>query len=222
MTDDVWMSSVMTNHSIGDKQGAREKYFGREWAPASDIFHSSEDAERTLVHKYRRGEALARKELTEAMFVFDHARWSKQKDLFYAGNFYAVKGRLAEVFQEFDLGDGGLIEFPIYEEDKETPVAGGPFYLLNFGCIKETFVPEESRNIRPRRTVEDHGYELWKDNSGVRDGDIALRRTALQGCDLWVERKYEERLFMSGRLHDAIEAADTGVDFRFAKCRFVD
>ena len=31
----VWMSSVLDNYDIGMKQGARAKFFGHEWNPAS-------------------------------------------------------------------------------------------------------------------------------------------------------------------------------------------
>lgn len=119
--------------------------------------------------------------------------------------------------QQFNLGEGGLIEFPVYGGDRVAPVAGGLFYLLNFGCVRDAFVPEESRKICSRRTVADQGYELWKDNMGVGDGDKAVRRAAPDGCGLWFEKKHEERIFMSGRLHDAIEATGTGVDFRFSQ-----
>jgi len=29
----VWVSSVMSDYSIGDKQGIREKFYGEDWAP---------------------------------------------------------------------------------------------------------------------------------------------------------------------------------------------
>jgi len=49
-----------------------------------------------------------------------------------------------------------------------------------------------------------------------------LTTAALEGADLWCERKLENRLFMSGRLHDAIQAAKVKVKFRFAKVRIVE
>ena len=140
-------------------------------------------------------------------------------DLFCAGPFYAVKGRLADVLKDFDLGNGGLIEFPIYQADKATRLPG-PFYLLNFGAVKDNFVASESLKLRPRRTMNSDGYELWA-TYGLEDGDIALTAGAFEGADLWHERKLENKLFMSGRLHDAILAAKVKVKFRFAKVRII-
>ena len=51
MTSEVWVSSVMTDSSIGNKQGAREKYFGEDWAPADfmigpSLIYSSQAVEK--------------------------------------------------------------------------------------------------------------------------------------------------------------------------------
>jgi hypothetical protein len=222
MSKEIWMCSVMGRPSMMDKQGARAKYFGRDWPPASFKIHASEDADYSVRAKHKSGIALKREEMTEAMFVFDHKHWKRTKDFFMGGNFYAVRGQLAKAFQQFDLGDGGLFEFPIYEEDKVTPISGGPFYLLNFGCVKDTLVIEESQNLHQYRTLESDGYEKWEDWSNIQDGDIVLRADALQGCDLWFENKLRERFFVSGPLHDAIEAANSGVNFYFTKCRLAE
>ncbi|NRP70988.1 hypothetical protein ILFOPFJJ_01870 [Ensifer psoraleae] len=148
------------------------------------------------------------------------ANWKRVGDLFTAGPFYAVKGRLAEVLKDFDLGGGGLVEFPIYEADKTTRLPG-PFYFLNFGAVKDSFVPSESRKLRPRRTMERDGYDLWA-TYDLEDGDIALTTAAFEGADLWHERKLENRLFMSGRLHDAIVAATVKDNFQFAQAHTID
>ncbi|MEM8750672.1 MAG: hypothetical protein AAGF28_10230 [Pseudomonadota bacterium] len=222
MTGEVWISSVMNDHSLSTRSGARAKYYGKDWPPPTFDLREGPDVDMQAYRRYWRGETLAREELTEALFVFDKGRWAKRKDLFTAGSFYAVKGRLAEVLAAFDLGEGGLIEFPVYEEDKRTLVEGGPYYLLKFGCIKNTFVPEKSIGLRSRRTIEQDGYELWADYMNLKDGDIAVTRDALDGPDLWFEKKLQDRIFMSGRLHDAILAAKVNVDFRFSKARLLD
>lgn len=219
MTGQVWVSSVMSDYSIGDKQGIREKFYGEDWAPPT--FQLSVPSKQRLEahHRHNRGETLERTDFPEAMYVFAENNWKRVGDLFTAGSFYAVKGRLAEVLKDFDLGRGGLIEFPIYEADKKTRLPG-PFYLLNFGAVKDSFIPEESQKLRPRRTVKDDGYELWATYK-LLDGDIAVTPAALEGPDLWFERKLDNRLFMSGRLHDAILAAKVKVKFQFAQARIV-
>ena len=220
MPDTVWVSSVMSDYTIGNRQGIREKFYGQDWAPPT--FQLGVAPKHVLEAHWRHnsGETLERTDFPEAMYVFAENNWKRVGDLFCAGPFYAVKGRLAEVLKDFDLGKGGLIEFPIYKADKSTRLPG-PFYLLNFGAVKDSFVPSETRSkLFPSRTVERDGYDLWL--TYPEDGDVALTTAALEGADLWCERKLENRLFMSGRLHDAIQAAKVKVKFRFAKVRIVE
>ncbi len=220
MSGEVWVSSVMSNYSIGNNQGAREKFFGRQWAPPTHVIAPEPEDVMNAHRRHKQGVRLSREKMTEAMFIFDEERWKRVGDLFMAGPFYAAKGRLAELLQTFDLGDGGLIEFPIFQADKRTPLPG-PFYLLNFGCQKDTFLPEQSRGVKLWFSVEDAGFELWQDNLALEDDDIAVGPSARSGCDLWFEKRLHERIFTSGRLHDAIVAADLNVDFKFTKARTI-
>lgn len=220
MPNSVWVSSVMTDSSIGDRQGIREKHFGLDWAPPTFNLGLSPKHIFEAHLRHRKGEKLERTDFPEAMYVFAEGNWRRCGDLFFAGPFYAVKGKLAEVLKNFDLGEGGLIEFPIYEADKITQLPG-PFYFLNFGAIKDSFVPSKSKKLYSRRTIENDGYELWATYK-LEDGDIALTGAALEGADLWFERKLEDSIFMSGRLHDAILAAKVKTKFQFAKAQIID
>ncbi|MDK1386891.1 hypothetical protein QN224_15890 [Sinorhizobium sp. 8-89] len=220
MADTVWVSSVMSDYSIGNRQGIREKFYGEDWAPPTFQLGVEPNHVVQAHRRHSAGEALERTDFPEAMYVFAENNWKRVGDLFCAGPFYAVKGRLADVLKEFDLGKGGLLEFPIYEADKKTRLPG-PFYLLNFGAVKDSFVPSETRSkLFPRRTVERDGYELWA-TYDLEGGDIALTAAAFEGADLWHERKLQRLLFMSGRLHEAILAAKVKVKFRFARVRIV-
>ncbi|MEZ5884474.1 MAG: hypothetical protein R3D53_11615 [Paracoccaceae bacterium] len=111
MTQEVWVSSVMTGSSrggrIGDKQGIREKYYGEDWAPPTFILGVPPKHVLAAIRRHYDGHTLTREEFTEAMYVFDEKRWARQKDLFMAGGFYAVQGKLAEVLKQFDLGEAG-------------------------------------------------------------------------------------------------------------------
>ncbi|MBK3745069.1 hypothetical protein G3A39_38405 [Paraburkholderia aspalathi] len=219
MPNSVWVSSVMSDHSIGDKQGIREKYFDGEWAQPTFNLGLAPKRIFQAHMRHMKGEKVQRDELPEAMYVFAETNWKRCGDLFFAGPFYAVKGKLAEVLKGFDLGEGGLIELPIYEADKTTMLPG-PFYFLNFGAIKNSMIPQESNKLYPRRTLESDGYERWATYT-LRDDDIAVGVTALEGADLWFDPKLENRIFMSGRLHDAILEAKVKTNFRFAKAKII-
>lgn len=220
MTGQVWVSSVMGNSSITNKQGIREKYFGEDWAPPEFKYGAPSKKLLDAFGRHRKGERIERTDFPEAMYVFSESHWQSVGDLFGAGPFYAVKGKLVEVLKRFDLGDGELIEFPIYQADKKTPLPG-PFYLLNFGAQKNSFLPKESRGVKPFFTLKKHGVEVWDAGLRPADDDIAVTAAALEGPDLWIEPRLKDTIFMSGRLHYAIVEARIKIDFRFSSARIV-
>ena len=70
MPGTVWVSSVMSDYSIGDRQGIREKFYGGDWAPPT--FQLGAEPEPVLrAHlRHNRGETLERTDFPEAMYVF--------------------------------------------------------------------------------------------------------------------------------------------------------
>jgi hypothetical protein len=220
MPDEIWVSTVGSNSQLFDKLGIREKHFGQDWAPPKFEMGTPTEEQAKRFNRHARGEKLRRDEFVEAAYVFDPKRWSRVKDLFAVDGFFCVKGKLAELLKRFDLGNGELVEFPIYEMDKTTRLPG-PFYFLNFGSQKDCFLPGESKNARMLVRNKEAGVEIWKRPIEPEDGDIAVSASALDGADIWIDPKLNSVIFMSGPLHDAIEAAKLGIDFRFSKARIV-
>ncbi|MGL5838595.1 MAG: hypothetical protein ACRCY3_08860 [Sphingorhabdus sp.] len=218
MSGKVWMSSVLSNHDIGMKQGVRAKFYDHEWNPADFVLPVPPPAVMEAHKRHTQGFALQRSEFSEAAAVWDEKRFSKIKDIFTAGPFYAVKGKLAEVLSRFDLGEGGLIPFTIYKADLETPYPG-EYFLLNFGCRKNTVLPEQSRNVVSRGRHHKTGVELWRVNSWSEDGDVIVSTTALEGPNLWFEERVDNKIFMSDALAQAL--IDVGMKdvFRLQECR---
>lgn len=221
VTQDVWISSVGSNSQLFNKPGIREKYFGQDWAPAKFEFDTPTNEHMQNLQRYKRADKLQRRQLLEAAYVFDEKRWSRVKDLFALEGFYAVKGKLAEILKQFDLGGTELVEFPIYQADKTTQLPG-PFYFLNFGSRKDSFLIEKTKGARLRGRHAQTREEVWDGPYFPKDGDVAVSSAALEGADLWVEPKYIGKIFMSSALHDAIEAARLKIDFLFAKARIVE
>jgi uncharacterized protein DUF1629 len=220
LSDETWVSSVGSNSMLFDKPGIREKHYGQDWAPPKFEFGVRTEVQVKNVNRHVRGEKLQREEFVEAAYVFDPKRWSRVKDLFALEGFFAVKGRLAELLATFDLGDGELVEFPIYEADKITRLPG-PYYFLNFGSQKDCFLSKDSIGARLLGKNKITGQELWAGPIEPEDGDIAVSVEARDGADLWIDPKLKGKIFMSGRLHDAIEVANLRIDFCFARTRIL-
>ncbi|MFK4003716.1 hypothetical protein [Qipengyuania sp. NPDC077563] len=217
MSSKVWMSSVLSNHNIGLKQGARTKFFGHEWNPASLEIPLSPDDVHAASRRHREGFALERSEFPEAIAVWDQKRFKKVKEIFMAGPFYAVQGKLAEVLARFDLGEGGLLPFTIYQADLETPYPG-EFFLLNFGCRKDTLVPESSKKVSKFVVVKKTGQQRWKVDDWIED-EVVLRDAALEGPDLWFEEALYNKIFVSDALAQAIMDIGMKDVFALEECR---
>lgn len=221
MTRLAWVSGVLSNYQIGMKQGLRAKFYGQEWNPAEFVIPLVNDKIAAAHRRHYQGETLERSDFTEAAAVWAEKNFNRTKDLFTAGPFYAVKGKLAEVLKDFDLGKGGLIPFTIYKADLVTPLEG-EFFLLNFGGPKNSFLPDESNSERVRTLFVDKqtGQPMWTISPRV-DDDIALSSAALEGADLWCEKAVIRTLFMSDRLVRAIQAAKVKINFELLRVRIV-
>jgi hypothetical protein len=138
MSGKVWFSSFMSDYRIGNKQGLRTKFRGEEWEPPQHMVAAESAKVYAAAMKHSKGYSLAEDDLPEAVAVFDTKSFRRAGELFVAGRFYAVKKQLADVLENFDLGDGGLIPFEIYENDLVTPIKE-QFYYLNFGARKKSF-----------------------------------------------------------------------------------
>ena len=218
MTGRAWMSSVLTPQGLGDSQGSRTKFYGHDWNPADFKIPLEPDEVYAAYRRYREGYTLARTEFPEAEAVWNEKRFSKRKDLFFAGPFFAVQGKLAEVLSRFDLGEGGLLPFTIYQADLEIPYPG-EFFLLNFGCRKDTVLPERSRNVVKFAVDYETGLQHWKVNSSAEDGDVVLSSSALSGADLWFEKFVDNKIFLKNDLAQALIAIGMGDIFKLQPCR---
>ncbi|MCJ2189241.1 hypothetical protein MTR66_20845, partial [Novosphingobium sp. 2638] len=191
------MSSLLSAN-IGYKQGTRGKLFGRDWDLETGLAAPDTPEYVAGLRRYMQGFSLRREEMPEAAAVWNEKYFKKVGDLFAEGGIYVVRGKLAEILSRFDLGEGGLVPFPVYKADLETPYPG-EFFLLNFGARKNTLVPEASPNVAERGVSPRTGQMLWKVQEWG-EGQVALSPAALDGPDLWGEEVLDNKIFMSDAL----------------------
>jgi hypothetical protein len=225
MADQVWISEVMSNGDLGNKLGIRQKWYGEPWE-APYVRHyvpKISDRVRAAIFKHGAGHTMTREEMPEASAVYSATHFKRAKDVFFAGAFLAVKGKVAEVLSKFDFGaGGGLVPYTIYEADEKTPLPG-PFYLVNFGPWKDCFLPDASTKVEKIGVHHQTGQTHWS-LKYLKDGDIAVSPAALAGSDLWMCPGVESRIFMSNRLVEALKTALSDAafaDFELHRCRVV-
>lgn len=220
MSNRVWISQVRTDSRIGSKQGLRAKFYDSGWEPAQFRIPTPSEAILDAEARHRKGLRLDREEMTEAIAIWEEARFSRVGDLFYAGPFLAVKGKLAGVLARFNLGDGALLPISVLKADLKTLVEGA-FFLLNLGSQKDNLLPDESTGLTRLYVETKTGTQIWGARGDVKDGEIALRPDALLGADMWCERAIFNSIFMSDALVSALHVAEVKVDFRLNSCRIV-
>lgn len=206
---------------LGDKQGLRKKYKGSEWEPVGWQRPLAPPHAREARDRSNSGYKIARDQFPEAVAVWEEGAFAKTGDFLWAGPFLTVNEKVADVLRQFDLGEGELVPVPLFKADLETPWPA-PYFYINYGGPKDTFQPEQSRNVQFRLKVPATGQEIYDVPFKIADGDIALSAAARAGGAVWIEQKIRSRLFLSEELVVALLDTGINVDLRLAKCRIVE
>ena len=222
---EVWISSWRSDYRIGNKCGVRTKYRGRDWDSAKFILDMPPAYAQKAFDKVNFGITLDRDDFPEAGAVWNEKAFLRKGDLFYVGLFAAVKGKMLEVLSQFDLGEGGLVDIPMFKADLETPWPERCCWI-NFGSAKTCFVAKESSQTRIHSLGENPELEQerWNIRGNAEDFSIAVSEAALKGADLWTEGQLVEEIFMSGRLAHALKLAKpkTAGSLRLHQARIVE
>lgn len=219
MSGKVWISSMHSNYLLGDKPGIRAKFFGKDWAPARHELDPPGHEFLSIIRRCAEGLGVERSKMPEAAAVWDKKAFARTHDLFAVAGFYVLRGKLAEVFSRFDLGEGGgLIPFTIYEADLETPYPG-EYWLLDYRGRKNTILPEQSENVVKFAVDHKTGQQIWKINGWHEDGDVVLSAAALDGPNIWYEEAVYGKIFMSSTLVRALQEAELAGDWQLKECQ---
>lgn len=219
MSSRTWVSNTR-NFVFGDKQGLRAKFFDEEWEPAQFEILPYSEAVRAARERHHLGKTLTRRELPEALAVWNPIQFGKVGALFYGGPFYAVREPLAEVLSRFDLGSGGLVPVPVLQADLSTPVEGR-YFMLNFGAEKNSICVNESINLKKHYVEKNTGKTVWMPRFCLSDGDLVVSSAALSGPDIWHEPAIGRAIFFSDQLAHAVKLAVPDFDFELCECRCV-
>ena len=124
-------------------------------------------------------------------------------NIFFAGSYWVVSERCADVLRQFDLGGGGLFPVKVCQKDKVTPVGDHDWFCINFSNVKPSLDPEASNHIWP---FGSHKVR-WTVMGALVDDDLVVSREALSGPDIWVEPKLLKAIFISDALGKALKKA---------------
>jgi hypothetical protein len=145
----------------------------------------------------------------------------KLPDICMASGFWVVSAACADVLRQFDLGLTSLYPVDIFQYDRTTRVEGDYFHLA-FGEVKNVFEPDQTPDVRVAsalRNPKPNGY--WRLKFTLSDGDTAVKKSALEGVDLWIDPSLLDIFFMSDALVQALKVAKLTRRFGLRKCRVV-
>ena len=121
------------------------------------------------------------------------------------------------VVQSFDTGPA--IFHPI---DLLDYVTGEPlnlrYYFWVYVSGKDALLPDQARMIRLSHYPKTGRY---RPRTEIKDDCIALSRAALEGADLWVDRRLLDVFFVSDRLAQVLDAAGMAKELELRSCRIV-
>jgi len=140
--------------------------------------------------------------------------------VFHGGGGLKLSAPIAAVLRQCDLGKAFLIPAQLYLYDRRTPIDKKYFIYASYER-KEAFVPELSRDVRTNPYDKTDPPPYWNMPWEPKDGDIAVRETALEGADMWMDPKLDGSLFMKGRLVAALQQAGFEKIFSLTRCRVV-
>lgn len=210
MNDYVWMSK------LSGVSSSRRLY---------NSFHDADSAKeerlRAITRKIQEGAPITADEVPEAIFggpiTKDHHY--KFPHFFFAYGFWIVSSAAAEVLRQFDLGSGGLYPVKAYrKKDLVTPIEG-EWFCINFGNVKQAFLPDESSN-KNHSYIRD-GRKGWFPRAAMKDLDFAFTSAAIVGPDIWLDFDVGDVLFLSAELGDALKKAKADKGFKLMKGRII-
>jgi hypothetical protein len=214
--DKVWISPSFINTEIFKKLRVitSDKPGNADPDPEKEAHLAS------VSRQYKNGYSLAEADIPKAFAGMYRDTWvSPMPDFSYGNGFFLLSERCANVFRQFDLGTGGLFPVDVYQGSRKSLVKGGPIFLLDFGCRKDSFMPEESKLEK---------FDLWTKPPmqwaprSIEDDDCAVNHAALEGPDLWVEARVGASFFMSDRLAEELRKAKVAKNIRMRRCRMVE
>jgi hypothetical protein len=209
MSDLVWLSVAMHDP--------------RHLRPLTHSFSDSEawmNFARDCRRRNDAGEPLGPDCFPEMIFPSEYAKGDCKSlpDLFFAGSFWAVSLRCADVLRQFDFGHGALYSVKVTQKDKVTPIGDHEWFCVNFGNVKRAFLREHSDPIQFRRAIAARPTF----SSTIEDGQCAVSSAVLEGPDIWIDPDIDRGIFLSGSLGNALRKAKCASGWGLRRCRVIE
>ncbi len=118
-----------------------------------------------------------------------------------SGGIHVISEKFRDLLASFDLGANEVFEVPLYEFDQKT-LRPGRWFIFHLCETKDTLVPEQSDGLEQR------GGIVGNFRSALAQKDVlAVKASAAEGADIWLDLHILGRIFLSDRLKSALKPA---------------
>jgi hypothetical protein len=169
----------------------------------------------TILKRNDQGESLDQSFFPKKVWAtqrFDVRR--KLPYVFHGYGYYVISAACADVFRQFDMGQGHLYPVSVVGKDRMTPLDDGEWFCINFGNQKQAVILENSLGAKENPFQKG----IWQLSFEVQDNQIFVSGAALHGPDIWIDTGLLDGLFMSNRLVAALKRAKLDRRFGFRRC----
>jgi hypothetical protein len=209
MSDTAWVSNAM--NYVGGQDMTTDK--------------TEEDSTKVIAIMKRNesGESLSAEHFPKYIWPGRNAKrpFKRIPRFFQAGGYWVVDKPVADILRQFDMGKGALYPVKIFQKDRTTQV-DGDYFCINFGNVKQAFLPEDSSDRMMKRGSPDFGDPTYYLLPFVpRDLEMFLSFAASEGPDIWVDPLVVDAFFISDPLRTALKKAKLDGAFRLFKCQII-
>lgn len=122
----------------------------------------------------------------------------------------------ADILKQFNMGENSLTPLQIFDLETQKLMSDEVFYFLNI-CERRKFLYEPENNVLLSVYARfEHGLMYKMEKSG---GDAIVKNKALDcDVDLWHDQQLFLSIFMSDRLHNALDEAGFREAWRPLSC----
>ncbi|MCB1428895.1 MAG: hypothetical protein KDJ66_07200 [Nitratireductor sp.] len=182
----------------------------------ADLVVEDNDAAITALNAMDRGETLSPGQFPRRIWGDRHSKPMKRlPDLFYANGWWCVSQRALAILAAHDMGANQFSEVEILQRDRATPVAGR-FFAINIVERKDTLEEAASNGLQRNPYSIMPVFNL---PFVASPGDVAIRRIAADGADLWIEQRLQRAFLVSSPLAQALAQAGLEKAFQLLPCR---
>ena len=173
-----------------------------------------------LALRIQTGKPVSAEEMPDRLHVSGFVKTPKTIPPFLrAGPYPCVSDPIAQAMLGCDLGQGNLYPIRLFKKDKVTEY-DTRHWFLNIGNVKAGFEPSEARGngVREMKDPNDK-VNRWAMSSGMAPDSAAIRASALNGPDIWVDPMVVRAVFVSDRMRDALVPVGGDKALRLVRCR---